>query len=78
MATPILSEIIEKTPTIPDEQTLRAVIRAIDAGYTYATMLQATFEGYELVSQAEVSKEDYELIMEARGVVHTIGSSHRA
>ncbi len=78
MATPILSEIIEKTPTIPDEQTLRAVIRAIDAGYTYATMLQATFEGYELVSQAEVSKEDYELIMEARGVVHTIGASHRA
>lgn len=78
MKTPILSEIIEKTPTIPDEQTLRAVIRAIDAGYTYATMLQATFEGYELVSQAEVSKEDYELIMEARGVIHSIGSAMRA
>ena len=75
MRMPIVSEIIEKTPTIPNEETLREVIRAIDAGN--ATAAQANQVGqYDLI--ASVSEKDYATIMEARGIVHAIGSLHQA
>ena len=74
MRMPVVSEIIEKTPSIPNEETLRAVIRAIDEGYsTVAYALQATKN--ELVN---VTEEDYAKIMEARGIVHAIGPLHQA
>ena len=78
MKTPIVSEIIEKTPSIPDEETLRAVIRAIDYGCEDAQMMKQTveFKGSELVFG--VTQADYEKILSARGTIHALGSSHRA
>lgn len=77
MPTPIVSEIIQKTPSIPDEQTLRAVIRAIDLKCEDIKQAkEAQFEGYELVTN--VTEEDYQTILEARGVIHAIGPRHQA
>lgn len=76
MKMPIVSEIINdgNTPTIPNEETLRAVIRAIDEGYdSVASALQAAQN--DLVN---VSEADYAKIMEARGIVHAIGPLHQA
>ena len=74
MRMPIVSEIIEKTPSIPNEETLRAVIRAIDKGYSsVAYALQAAEN--DVVG---VTEEDYAKIMEARGIVHAIGPLHQA
>ena len=57
------------------EQRLRAVIRAIDAGYaTVQEANQANFSDY----LGSVEQEDYEIIMEARGIVHAIGPLHQA
>lgn len=79
MKTPIISAITEKTPSIPNEDTLRAVIRAIDLGYsTIAEAKNATTEvkGYEFITN--VTQDDYDIIMEARGIVHSIGPNHHA
>lgn len=74
MRMPIVSEIIEKTPSIPNEETLRAVIRAIDEGYgSVSAALQAAKN--DLVN---VTEADYAKIMEARGIVHAIGPLHQA
>ena len=63
MRTPILSSIIELTPTINDDNTLSAVVKAVDEGKT----------GYEGVSAA-----DFERIAQARRVVYSIGPGHNA
>lgn len=77
MKMPIVSEIIEKTPSIESEEALRAVIRAIDAGFVDIDMaLEANFEGLELVTN--VTKQDYQKIVEARSITHAIGSLHQA
>jgi hypothetical protein len=54
MKTPVISSIIEKCPTIPNDQTLSAVIEAIDNG---------------LDSYTGVSNEDFNRVAQARGVV---------
>ena len=77
MQLPIVSAIIEKTPSIPDDETLQAVIRAIDGGCATKQMAsQANFKGYELL--ADVTEDDYQTILEARGIVHSTGTTHRA
>ncbi len=75
MKTPIVSEIIEKTPTIPNEETLRAVIRAVDLGYeNKSSAIMATFEDYELI--VGVNEADYQTILKARGISSTTGTGH--
>ena len=77
MPLPIISKIIEKTPSIPDDETLRAVIRAIDNGNETIQMAKMdNVKGYELLSG--VTETDYEIILQARGIVHSLGSTHRA
>ena len=77
MKTPIVSEIINKTPSIPNEETLRAVIRAVDSKFaTVAEAKLGQFEGYELITN--VTEADYKVILEARGVIHSIGPRHNA
>lgn len=63
MRTPIISSIIEKTPTINDDITLSNVISAIDNGET---------------DYPNISSEDFETILAARQVVYTIGPGHNA
>ena len=77
MKTPIVSEIIDKTPSIPNEETLRAVIRAIDNKFaSVAEAKLGQFEGYELITN--VTEADYKTILDARGIVHAIGPRHQA
>ncbi len=78
MKAPIVSEIIEKTKSIKDELTLRAVIRCIDAGYaTVSAVLQdPSYEEMDLIK--DVTENDYKIIKEARGIVHAIGPNHQA
>lgn len=61
MKTPVISSIINKTPTILDDATLSAVIEAIDNG-------QTSYEG--------VSEDDFAIIQDARLVVYSIGPNH--
>lgn len=61
MKTPIISDIIERCPTIPDEETLVKVIDVIDG-----------VEG--AVLPVSVSQADYDRIEEARRTVHNISS----
>lgn len=63
LPTPIVSKIIEKTPSINDDATLQAVIRAIDAGET---------------SYASVSAADFKIIADARKVVYSQAPDHQA
>ena len=63
MPMPILSDIIELTPTINDDITLSAVVKAIDEGQS----------SYGTVSQA-----DFDKIKEARSIVFSIGPRHEA
>ena len=58
MKTPIVSDIIEKTPSIADDGELSALIDAIDAGST-----QLSGEGYD------VTQADFDTIRKARGVM---------
>ena len=68
---------IEKTPSITSEEALRAVIRAIDAGFEdIRSALEGNFEGLELVTT--VTDKDYQKIVDARGITHAIGSLHQA
>ena len=70
MTLPIVSEIIQQTPSIPDEETLRAVIRCIDAGN--ATCQEAQMNDVEngaILKAAGVKESDYARILEARGYV---------
>ena len=61
MKTPVISTIIDKTPTINDDATLSAVIQAIDNGET-------SYEG--------VSEDDFATVQDARMVVYSIGPNH--
>ena len=63
MRTPIISSIIELTPTINDDATLSKVVKAIDEGKT---------------SYESVSADDFTRIAEARRIVYSIGPSHCA
>ena len=67
MKTPVISSIIDQTPTIENDAELSALISAIDAG---ETALKG--EGYD------VSQEDFDRILEARVVVYSIGPGHNA
>lgn len=58
MKLPIISSIIDKTPTIPDDETLRKVIDDIDAGLTAP-------------SDSSVSAEDFAVVRAARGLFST-------
>ena len=58
MKTPVNSAIINKCSSIPDDETLSAVITAIDEGYSY-------YEG--------VTDYDFALVREARNIVSTTG-----
>jgi ABC-type glycerol-3-phosphate transport system substrate-binding protein len=61
MKTPVISSIINKTPTITNDAMLSAVISAIDNG-------QTSYEG--------VSEDDFATIKDARTVVYSIGPNH--
>lgn len=61
MRMPILSSIIEKTPSIKDDATLSAVVSAIDNG-------EKSYEG--------VTEKDFAKIKEAREVIYSIGPLH--
>ena len=83
MKNPIVSEIIELTPTIENEEMLIAVIKAIDAGNpNQETAKQASFYqeqslGLSTEMQnkcADISDEDYAKIVEARSIVSTQGN----
>lgn len=63
MKTPVISSIIDKTPTINDDATLSAVVAAIDRGET---------------SYGNVSAEDFNTVLKARSVVYSIGPGHNA
>ena len=63
MKTPIISTIINTTPTINDDDTLRDVISKIDEGY--ATVAEAGLSG--------VSQADYDKILKARSIAVSIG-----
>lgn len=63
MKTPIISSIIDKTPTINSEEALREVVSKIDAGY--ATAAEAGLSG--------VSETDYAKIIEARSITYSLG-----
>lgn len=62
MKVPIISSIINKTPSIKDEETLREVIKYID--------------GATPLLPAGVSTADYNLIKDARNITCTLGSNH--
>ena len=59
MKTPVISSIIEKCTTIPDDDTLSKVIDAIDAGEE---------------SYGQVSAEDFAKVKEARKIVLPVGN----
>lgn len=63
MRTPVISDIIERTPSIPDDATLSKVVKAIDEGET-------SYQG--------VTAEDFAAIVAARNVVYSIGPGHNA
>ena len=63
MRTPVLSSLIEKTPSIGDDATLHKVIEAVDAGES----------GYEGVTAA-----DFKKVKEARSIIESIGPNHLA
>lgn len=63
MRTPVISAIIERTPSIPDDATLSKVVKAIDEG-------QTSYQG--------VTAEDFAVIVAARNVVYSIGPGHNA
>ena len=63
MKTPIVSSIIEKTPSIKNDAMLSAVISEIDAGKTAP-------------ETAGVTQKDFETVRAARGVMYSIGSVH--
>jgi hypothetical protein len=63
MKTPIISSIIDKTPTINSEEALREVVSKIDAGY--ATAAEAGLSG--------ISETDYAKIIEARSITYSLG-----
>ncbi|MBR3864124.1 MAG: hypothetical protein IKJ19_03275 [Clostridia bacterium] len=63
MSMPVISAIINKTPSITNDQMLSAVVEAIDAGET---------------SYAGVTAEDFAIVKEAREVVYSIGPGHNA
>ncbi len=62
MKTPVVSAIIDKTPTIKDDEQLSAIITEIDAGKTY-DQSNAKAQG--------VSATDYAKIEEARGSIYS-------
>ena len=63
MSVPVISSIIERTPSITNDAMLSAVVAAIDAGET---------------SYAGVTSEDFAIIKQAREVVYSIGPGHNA
>lgn len=63
MRTPVISSIIDHTPSIPDDATLSAVVNAIDKGET---------------SYGSVDPEDFAIVKAAREVVYSIGPGHNA
>jgi hypothetical protein len=63
MRTPVISSIIDKTPSIPSDSVLSQVIAAIDRGET-------EYQG--------VTSEDFETVLKARMVVYSIGPNHTA
>lgn len=63
MRTPVLSSIIEKLPTVNDDETLHKVIEAVDNGET-------SYEG--------VSAADFKAVKEARTIIESIGPNHNA
>ena len=63
MRTPVISSIIDHTPSIPDDKTLSAVVAAIDAGET---------------SYGSVDPDDFAIVKAAREVVYSIGPGHNA
>ena len=71
MKTPIVSEIIELTPTITDDDMLADVIAAIDAGYE-----TANFARQMNAFTHQVSEEDYAKIVEARGIIASNAPGH--
>ncbi len=81
MKTPIISEIIERTPSIPDEETLRAVIRCVDKKYGSIEEVRLDSSYYtgdvETILE-DVTADDYKIIKDARSIVHAIGPNHQA
>ena len=86
MKTPIISQIIEKTPSITNDEELRVVIRAIDKGFatlSAATDAVAEFSDadmalFERMENSSTGAKDYKKIVEARSIVHAIGPNHHA
>ncbi len=75
MPVPVVSKIIEKTPSINDDATLQAVIRAIDAGETsYAGVDAADFETVKAARQLTGA----ECAVNHNAVIPTIADSKEA
>ena len=71
MRTPVISSIIERLDSIPDDAALSAVVSAIDAGKSYETFKQEN-------PSTPVTKEDYEGVYDARCVTYSVGPGHNA
>ena len=69
LKTPVISSIIDKTPTITSDEALQKVIADIDADKLY--------EERSSENQA-VSEADYNRIAEARNIVYSLGMNHVA
>jgi len=61
MMVPVISSIIEKTPTIPNDAALREIVKEIDSGKASS-------------GQAGVSQADYDYVREARRLTSTLGT----
>ncbi len=78
MRVPVISDIIERTPTITNDETLRSVIRCIDAGFATVQAAKSDPTNAEMNAILNVSEADYAIIVEARGMIHAIGPTHHA
>lgn len=78
MPVPIVSKIIEKTPSIKNDEMLRSVIRCIDAGYADVAAVRQDPSFVEGEKIATVTEEDYKYIKDARGLTHALGPNHQA
>ena len=86
MRLPIVSQIIELTPSITSDEMLRAVVKAIDDGYaTQAAAKAASYYAYpetlgisaeEAAKCADITEADYAKIADARSIQQGGGGGH--
>lgn len=70
MRTPVISAIIDKCPSIEDDEELAAVVTAVDNVLDNGAAVSLTGEGYE------VNQADWDRIFAARKLIYHNGSEH--